>query len=117
MPRKNRKADKQGQISCLQGDKTQQKPPWEVHCIPSAGVCGHPEGAFFGSEKTLSVGQKRGREAAVGGAVVPRADQRLDEAQGAGLGVARDHLQNRPRGQEEWRRAVQTPAAQWQTQE
>ena len=58
------------------------------------------------------MGQKGGRKAAEGGTVVARANQRLDEAQGYGLGVARDHLQTRPRGQGQRRRPVQTPAEQ-----
>lgn len=99
MPRRNRKDYKQGQISRLQGDKTQQKPSREVYSGPGAGIRGDTEGAFFCPEEALSVGQKGGRKAAEGGTVVARANLRLDEAQGYGLGVARDHLQTRPRGQ------------------
>lgn len=47
VPRRNRKDDKQGQISCLQGDKTQQKPSREVYRGPGAGIRGDTEGAFF----------------------------------------------------------------------
>ena len=115
MPRRNREADKQGQISRLQGDKTQQKPFWEIHRSPGAGVRGHPEGAFFGSEETVPLGQKGGCQAADGGAVVAGTDMRLDEAQGHGMGVARDHIQARPRGQGQWRQPLQTLAAQGET--
>ena len=97
MPRRNRETDKQGQISRLQGDKTQQKPFREVHRSPGAGVRGHPEGAFFGSEETVSMGQEGGCQAADRGAVVAGTDMRLYEAHGQGMGVTRDHIQARPR--------------------
>ena len=97
MPCRNCKADKQGQISCLQRDKAQQKSHGKVHSIPSAGVREHQERAFFGTEEVVPMGQERGDSSFVRRAVVTGTDMRMDEAQGYGMGFARDNLQTHPR--------------------